>query len=334
MALVALFHHLNHDLAAALISDGPGGQMSRRLLPITTLLLLALGAIRILGERHGLIRLSFGTALFTTLTIVIIAAVIWNQSIQLQQTEILRRQSFSEQERLRMEATLRDQFVAMLSHDLRIPITAAALQARLIERYADRPDSCKAAATKLSGSLNRLDRMIKNLLDASRVRAGRPLPAETRPCDLAELARATVADLALIHGARFRVLADTPVPGRWDPGALQRLIENLCSNAVKYGAPDTPIGVSVSARDGRARLTVHNQGPAIPPGEQERLFDLYQRAHDESGVRPRGWGIGLGLVRSIAQAHGGSVSVRSTLAEGTTFTVELPQGASESSSAA
>jgi signal transduction histidine kinase len=105
---------------------------------------------------------------------------------------------------------------------------------------------------------------------------------------------------------------------------LRRVIENLCTNAVKYGLADTPITITLKAEAERVQLSVHNYGPVIPKEQQSRLFEAFQRAPSAEQSGKRGWGLGLTLVRGITEAHGGSVEVASSEKEGTTFTVSLP----------
>jgi signal transduction histidine kinase len=117
------------------------------------------------------------------------------------------------------------------------------------------------------------------------------------------------------------VLPRTPVTGRWDPLRINQVITNLLSNAMKYGSAH-PIEIEVSAEDGRARVVVRDHGVGIAPEDQDRIFERFERLlpiHHFGG-----FGLGLWIVKQVAQAHGGEVRVESTPGEGSTFIVELP----------
>lgn len=109
----------------------------------------------------------------------------------------------------------------------------------------------------------------------------------------------------------------------FDCGGIKRALENLMINAIKYGACDTPIKVSLTQFNTEVCLQVHNEGNPIPLKEQASLFEYYHRSNDRSGSQ-QGWGIGLTLVKGIAEAHDGKVEVKSSKEEGTTFSIVLP----------
>jgi signal transduction histidine kinase len=110
--------------------------------------------------------------------------------------------------------------------------------------------------------------------------------------------------------------------GTWDPGRMAQVISNLVSNAVAHGAPYAPVTVQIDATgDDHVDLSVHNEGPPIPPELLPVLFEPFRRGTGDKS--PRGLGLGLYIVRQLVEAHGGTVDVRSTAPEGTTFTIEL-----------
>jgi signal transduction histidine kinase len=193
--------------------------------------------------------------------------------------------------------------------------------AQLISRGADRPDFCQAQAARIVRNVDHADQLIQNLLDASRISAGESLPISRVPCDVSALVRDVVADQITVHGDRFVLEVPAEVNGLCDPAALRRTLENLLGNAIKYGAPHSPVRVSVGERDGQIGLAVHNRGTPIAPEEQLRIFQPYHRS--QTGAGAAGWGLGLTLVRGTAEAHGGAVRVESSAEAGTTFTVTL-----------
>ena len=153
---------------------------------------------------------------------------------------------------------------------------------------------------------------------------GAKLPIEPAECDLVALTRAALAELATIHGDRFALRAPAALPGKWDRRALRRVLENLVGNAVKYGADQT-VEVTLTDANGWVELSVTNQGDPLSPEELDRLFDPYQRGARAQVSGQGGWGIGLTLVKGVAEAHGGSVSVASSAERGTTFKLKIPR---------
>jgi signal transduction histidine kinase len=110
---------------------------------------------------------------------------------------------------------------------------------------------------------------------------------------------------------------------------MRRILENLCNNAIKYGDTTSRVTVSLRQEGDEAELAVHNWGNPIPASEQESLFQYFTRTKSAEASGKRGWGIGLTLVKGVAEAHGGSVQVESSQEKGTTFRVRLPRHAKE-----
>jgi signal transduction histidine kinase len=226
---------------------------------------------------------------------------------------------------LEQERDLRDQFVSALTHDLRTPLTAAKMSAQIIQRTPDQPEKVQSLAGRINMNMERVDQMIRDLLDVGRIRAGHPLALRTVYCDLIPVVSTTLDDLATVHGNRFFRQGDRQVSGFWDCDAIKRLVENLCNNAIKYGDPHRAVTVTVKAKDGAVSITVHNEGNPIPEEMQKNLFHYLQRSWQAEASGKRGWGIGLTLVRGVAEAHGGTVAVASSAEKGTDFEVVLPR---------
>ncbi|WP_263436909.1 sensor histidine kinase [Stigmatella hybrida] len=225
---------------------------------------------------------------------------------------------------LRVERALREQVVLALSHDLRTPLTAAKMSAQLIPRQPDLPDKIYSLAARVRHNIDRADQMITDLLDVNRIRAGQGLPIERAPVELRQVVAGALEELSTLHGERFLLRGEERVQGTWDARALRRAVENLCGNAIKYGDPAEQVTVSLKQEGGRVELAVHNWGMPISPEEQAHLFQSFHRTKSAEASGKKGWGIGLTLVRGVAEAHGGSVSVESTEEAGTTFRMRLP----------
>lgn len=219
-----------------------------------------------------------------------------------------------------LEAT-REEYVSLVSHDLRGPLSAARMSAELLRRHPERLDQRRELADKIVRNIDRTDRMVRDLLDAQMIRAGKRLLLKLERCDLAAVARDVAEELITMFGDRFLLDLDEDVRGFWSDDELRRALWNLGNNAVKHGAPDTPIIITARRLPGRVRLSVHNEGPPIPAEDQALLFKPFSRGR---AAGSRGWGLGLTLVLGCAEAHGGRVWVDGEGGGGTTFTIELP----------
>lgn len=241
------------------------------------------------------------------------------------QIEMEKNTAYSVVSKLELEKGMREKFVSMLSHDMRTPISSAKLAADLILRCSHENQLVFKLASKIIKDLLRSDRMIRDLLDANRIRLGEKLPLELRETKLIQLIENTLANLAEIYGERFKLESHDEIVGHWSDEDLQRAIENLAINAVKYGADDTPIDIRVVDQGKVVSISVHNSGSFIPPEEKHLLFERPQQLGILNKPGKRGWGLGLTLVQGIVKAHGGKVLLESELEQGTTFTLVIPK---------
>lgn len=225
-----------------------------------------------------------------------------------------------------VEAALRERLFATLAHDLRGPLSAAKANVSLILRKPG-SDQVPRWSARAVDSIDRVDRLLQDLLDAMRVQAGGRLPLELEECDLVEVVREAIENQQAEHGERFVLVAPEPVRGHFAPELLRRAVENLASNAVKYGTTSRAITVTVRLTHERAFVVVHNHGGAIPAEQQETLFRAFHRLPKAEGGGKRGWGLGLAQVRGAAEAHGGTVTVDSLPERGTSFTIDIPRDA-------
>jgi PAS domain S-box-containing protein len=229
---------------------------------------------------------------------------------------------------LHEERVHRERFVAMLTHDLRNPLSAVRLGVESLSLRAHDPEKVAKFSTRVLYSLDRADQMIANLLDANRIKAGEPLPLEVQELGLKTVVSRTLEGLSAVHGPRFKLEAEAAdVRGYWSREGLERIIENLATNAVKYGDPQAPITVRIQDRQNQVSVSVHNQGPALSSTELEQLFKPFHRTQSAQIGGQQGWGLGLTLVRGLAEAHGGCASVESDADLGTQFTIGLPKDA-------
>jgi len=226
------------------------------------------------------------------------------------------------------ERELRERFVAAFSHDLRTPLTAVKMSTQLLtRRWAEAPPEAQKITSRIAENIDRADQMIRDLLDVSRLKAGENIQIEIGYCDLRNIATDVLGDLSTIHGNRFTLQADKPIKGFWDSKGIRRILENLCGNAIKYGAPDRAITVSIDQTEEKVEIRVHNEGNPIPPEIQSKIFEPFRRASSVETRKPRGWGLGLALVKGLTEANGGTVRLNSSPDTGTIFTVILPNDA-------
>jgi signal transduction histidine kinase len=225
---------------------------------------------------------------------------------------------------LTADASLRERFVATLAHDLRTPLGAIKMAFELLLVELPKRPEVAELSDLLFRNIARTETMLQDLLDTHRIHAGHRLPLHIARCNLSEIARATLKDLAAEFGPRFELEVERDATGFWDAERLRRLLENLLTNAVKYGERNKPISVLLEQNERMTTLKVHNFGKPIPPEDQRTLFEAFYRADTAESSRAKGWGLGLTLVSGVVDGHGGTIKVASSAAGGTTFTVFIP----------
>ena len=224
----------------------------------------------------------------------------------------------------RATATLREQFIAVLGHDLRNPLAAIDGGARLLERetLSERGTNILALMRQ---SVTRMSGLIDDVLDLARGRLGGGIALATRRSELlGPVLDQVVAELRSGHPGRVLVTEfDVATAVSCDRSRLAQLFSNLIGNALTHGEAGTPVAVAAEARDGCFSFSVANQGQPIPPHVIEKLFEPFSRG--EPGESQKGLGLGLYIAWEIARAHGGRLEVKSTVEE-TRFTFRMPLG--------
>ncbi|WP_437809493.1 PAS domain S-box protein [Sorangium sp. So ce1078] len=223
----------------------------------------------------------------------------------------------------RQRAILAEQLVGIVSHDLRNPLNAVLLGTQLLGD-AD-ADLQRMIAGRIAAAADRANRLIRDLLDFTQARLGGGLRVVRREIDLHLVAADCLEEVRLAWPARGVEHRRSGVGlGLADPDRIAQILTNLVNNALAYGTPDQPITVTTVVAQGALEIQVHNTGRPIPQELQAQIFEPMQRGEVQVNPGSRSVGLGLYIVREIASAHGGRVSVRSTEHEGTTFFVVLP----------
>jgi signal transduction histidine kinase len=224
----------------------------------------------------------------------------------------------------RVESVRRD-FVANASHELKTPVAAIQALAETIEAAAgDDPGAVPRFAGQLRGEARRLSRVIADLLDLSRLEAEAGEHTEVQFDRVAAEEAERYRRRAERAGVSLDVAADGPVIVRGSPGDLGLLVRNLVENAIHYTRRGGTVSVSVDVDDGRAVLEVRDSGIGIPSKDQGRIFERFYRVDRARSRETGGTGLGLSIVKHVAENHGGSVSVQSELGRGSRFIVRLP----------
>jgi signal transduction histidine kinase len=231
-------------------------------------------------------------------------------------------------EELRRLSALRADFVSLVSHELRSPMAAVIGSARTLQdRWRElAPEQREAFLALIADETTRLASLVGDVLDTSRIEAGTFSYSFTSVA-VGDLVRETVAAAGLAQD-EVRVVANVrePLPAvRGDRERLRQVLNNLVENAVKYSPPGAEVRVAAYPRAARVLVEVEDAGPGIPAEHQKLIFEKFGRARTD-GAKP-GTGLGLFIARSIVEAHGGTLEVRSAPGDGSMFTVGLPAGA-------
>lgn len=208
----------------------------------------------------------------------------------------------------------RNVFLGVLGHDLRGPLNAILLTSQIISRLGDGTPVSEPTA-RLIRSGERMKALLDDLLDYSRTSLDLGLPVSPAPCDLAAVCQEEVeVQKAALPGCRIEYTTDGATQGIWDASCIRQVVGNLVTNAARYGDPASSVEVKLRGGEAEVRLSVENEGPTIPPEAIEALFEPLRRAADGPAKAERtSMGLGLLIVRQVAQAHCGTV-----------FTVLLP----------
>jgi len=216
----------------------------------------------------------------------------------------------------------RERVLGIIAHDLRNPLGAMLMDARLLEE-AILPARANCLAARIVASGRRMQRMIDQLADLTRAGLGDGFRLERALCDLAAICEDVVEELRLASGTEIKLTSSGPLAGRWDADSITEVLLNLVGNATGYASPQTTVFVDARGDNGGVVVDVRHERAAILPENLEKLFRPFGASHSEAGHAGGDLGSGLHISREIALAHHGRLEVQSSAAS-TTFSLYLP----------
>ncbi|GLS86097.1 sensor histidine kinase [Cypionkella aquatica] len=221
----------------------------------------------------------------------------------------------------RENARVREEFIAVVGHDLRNPVTALAAGLRLLERNVSQPE---LVTREMKKSISRINSIISNLMDLARGRLGGGIPAsKEHAVPLNDIINDVVNEIRAFSDQEIIVNSTIVDPIACDAQRIAQLLSNLVGNAVAHGSDDAPVVVAADTRDDMLTITVSNKGSTIPPEVLEGLFQPFKRGATSGG---NGLGLGLYISAEIARGHGGALIARSD-GEDISFAFSMPLGA-------
>ncbi|TWI56796.1 signal transduction histidine kinase [Pseudomonas duriflava] len=247
-----------------------------------------------------------------------------------QEQEVLLEELRQTQTELQHAVRMRDDFMSIVSHELKTPLNTLILEAQLRKIYLGKnnlsaftPDKLMDMVERDERQIHKLVRLIDDMLDVSRIRTGK-LSIRTSRFDLAHLVTTIVENfMPQLKAAGCELTVDVPdsIEGEWDEFRIEQVLANLLTNAMRYGA-GKPVHVKLDVQADQVELSVKDSGIGISTEHQDRIFRQFERVSGSEGVA--GLGLGLYIADQIVRAHHGSIGVKSIEGQGSTFSVILP----------
>lgn len=229
-------------------------------------------------------------------------------------------------DRLRGLEALRDRLVHMVVHDMRSPLSTILMHMDLLRSSltgkADEEELSDLQAIEISA--RRVRDLANDLLDVSRLEEGR-MPIDLKACDVAEIVARVVDSLRALDRSRPFDLALDPCGLSCDPSLVERVVENLVSNAIRHTPPGSPVRVECSLDDTWGRVVVRDRGEGIPKGAEQRIFEKFGALAARADHTYHSVGLGLAFSKLAIEAHGGAIGVESNPGVGTSFWFTLPR---------
>jgi signal transduction histidine kinase len=226
--------------------------------------------------------------------------------------------------------TSREMFLAILGHDLRVPLGSIYTSAEFMLQMGDLDEPHRSLTRRIAASSTRMVHLVSDLLDFTRSRLGAGIPVVRAPMNMGRAVHDVVDELAAAHPKRtIQVNARGELQGEWDCARISQVLANLVGNALDHGSGHTPVIVDVGGNDGEVTIVVRNQGPVIHAGRLNGIFNPMKPHRPAPNTPDAGamgnLGLGLYIAERIVTAHHGRIDVESSESAGTTFTVHLPR---------
>lgn len=248
----------------------------------------------------------------------------FNEAIDQAQTESMTRYA-------KMLREAQNLFLAILGHDVRTPLGAISMGAQVLLQDQTLPSKALKVGLRIFNSSQRMDAIVRDLLDFSTSHLGDGIPVDPQAVDLSEICHGIVEEAKTFHPDRTITLAiEGELTGVWDGARMAQAFSNLISNAIQHGRPESVINISVRGLPDEVIYEVRNEAEEIPPAKLRTLFDPVKRfairpASERVASRTQNLGLGLYVVKQIVAAHEGEVSVRSSKNDGVVFSARLPR---------
>ncbi len=231
---------------------------------------------------------------------------------------------------------LKSRFVSMVSHEIRTPLNVILASTQILERYSDKWSSEKKNEffSRIKESVKKMTELLNDVLLIGRVEFGKK-DLNLMPVDLIQFCSELVNEMQMGVGGKHRIAFDSKSQNAnacVDKKLLRQILTNLLSNAIKYSPQGSCVHFELSCQDAEAIFEIRDEGIGIPPEDQDKIFESFHRATNAKNIT--GTGLGLAVVKQSVDMHGGKIAVSSEIGVGTTFTVRLPMGQPESSTAA
>jgi signal transduction histidine kinase len=220
----------------------------------------------------------------------------------------------------------KERFLAILGHDLRTPLGAIITSTSFMLDTGELGEPHLTLVTRMASSAKRMNQMVVDLLDFTRTRFGDTIPIEREAMDLEKVIHDVVAEVAASYPSSVvQIETSGELCGDWDSDRLAQALTNLVGNAVHHGLDGSPVKVNARGEPNEVVISVQNEGPVIPEEQFSRIFAAMTRGASGVARDRRHLGLGLYITDKIVTTHGGSIDVRSSEEQGTTFTVHLPR---------
>jgi signal transduction histidine kinase len=248
----------------------------------------------------------------------------FNEAIDQAQTESMARYT-------RMLREAQHLFLAILGHDVRTPLGAISMGAQVLLHDQALPSKALKVGLRIFNSSQRMDEIVRDLLDFSTTHLGDGIPVDPSTLDLSVVCENVVEEARTFHPDRkIHLTTDGHLLGAWDGGRIAQAFSNLIANAIQHGRTDSVIKVAISGLPDKVVYTVQNDGDVIPPAKLRTFFDPVKRfairpANERIATNSQNLGLGLYVVKQIVTAHQGEIFVTSNQDDGVTFTVHLPR---------